>query len=602
MAVIEEKIDTLSGRNLYLVFLAGAHKIIEHQKELNKINVFPVPDADTGTNLASTIRSIVDSIQPNHSYKETAQTIADAALNGARGNSGVIFAQFLHGLNAETCNCEKVTIANFAKALKNGVNYIYEAVAEPVEGTMLTVIKDWADHIWDHHEKKTDFIQLIKDSYQAAEISLQETTSKLKVLAKSNVVDAGAKGFVLFLEGIIELITTNDIQKFLRKKDEMIELPFEEEEIDHESFTYRFCTEAVIKGEKLDKAAIRKTVSRYGDSLVVAGSERICRIHIHTDTPQELFYQLKDFGTMTYQKADDMLKQYQVAHERKWKIALVTDSSCDLAHELMEEYQIHMVPINIFIGDNHYLDKVTVHPKNFYDLVDESKDFPTTAQPNQKAFENLYSHLASHYDSVIAVHLTGKFSGTFENSKKAAEKISDEFNKSISVINSNHLSGSLGLIALRIAKAIEGGLQHEDILEKVEEWKRKSRILVSVKNLKYMVRGGRVSPMKEKIASLMNVKPIVSMDQEGNSTLFDKAYSQKGNMKKVMKHTLRHLEKEGKVWNYIVLHANNEKGATYFEDEMRKLTGKAPASVVNISPVVGLSAGRGAVSLAYMLD
>ncbi|MDY6802133.1 MAG: DegV family protein [Bacteroidota bacterium] len=593
-------INILTGKNLYYIFLAGAHKILEHQKELNDINVFPVPDADTGSNLASTIRSIIEKIGHDKSYKETADSIANAALDGARGNSGVIFAQFLYGTSNETCECSEMSIEKFAQSVKNAVNYIYEAIAEPVEGTMLTVIREWAEHIYSSKEKVKDFQELLIDSYQVAKKSLAQTTNKLKILAKSNVVDAGAKGFVLFLEGILELIHTKDIRKLIISKEDPLELNFDDS-ISHETLTYRYCTEALIKAEKIDKNELRKVIKSFGDSLVIAGSEKMVRIHIHTDQPQKLFNAVKDFGVMTYQKADDMYRQYEVAHKRKHRIALVTDSACDLSPDLIDYHQIHFVPINIFIGENHYLDKVTMHPQNFYDLVDENREFAKTAQPNEKAFENLYAYLASHYDSIIAVHLTSKFSGTYQSSVKAAEKISKEFDKKITVIDSYNLSGSLGLIALRIAQEIEKGTSHDMIVEQLELWIRKSKILVSVKNLKYMVRGGRVSPMKEKIASLMNVKPIVSMNPDGTSTLFDKAFSQKGNMKKVIKHIDNNL-KNNKLWNYIVLHANNLDGANWYIESMINLTGKDPVSVVNISPVIGLSAGRGAVSVAFMTE
>src|SRR6056297_550707 len=592
-------INILTGRNLYYIFLAGAHKIIEHQKELNDINVFPVPDADTGSNLASTIRSITEKIRPDKSYKETADSIANAALDGARGNSGVIFAQFLYGTSNETCDCHEMSIEKFAQSVKNAVDYIYEAIAEPVEGTMLTVIREWAEHIYSSKEKVKDFQELLIDSYLVAKESLAQTTNKLKVLTKANVVDAGAKGFVLFLEGILELVKTKDIRKLINSKEDTIELNFDDS-ISHDTLTYRYCTEALIKAEKIDKTELRNIIRHFGDSLVIAGSEKMVRIHIHTDQPQNLFNAVKDFGVMTYQKADDMYRQYEVAHKRKHKIALVTDTACDLSSELIDNHQVHFIPINIFIGENHYLDKVTMHPENFYDLVDQSNEFAKTAQPNEKAFENLYAYLASHYDSIIAVHLTSKFSGTYQNSVKTADKISKEFNKKITVIDSRNLSGSLGLIVLRIALEIEKGIGHDAIIHQAESWIRKSKILVSVKNLKYMVRGGRVSPMKEKIASLMNVKPIVSMNPDGTSNLLDKAFTQKGNMKKVIRHIENNLKDE-KLWNYIVLHANNPEGANWYIDKMKRLSGKDPVSVVNISPVIGLSAGRGAVSVAYMV-
>ena len=115
-----------------------------------------------------------------------------------------------------------------------------------------------------------------------------------------------------------------------------------------------------------------------------------------------------------------MVRQSEVVYNRKWKIALVTDSTCDLSPELIDNYQINMLPININFGENHYLDKVTIQPEQFYKLLDENHDYPKSAQVNEKTFTNLYSHLASHYDSVIAIHLSDKLSGTFNSSQKAA--------------------------------------------------------------------------------------------------------------------------------------------------------------------------------------
>ena len=146
-------LNEMDGRRLYYTFIAGARKVIEHQVELNKINVFPVNDGDTGTNLASTIRAVIDSLHPHRSYKITADRIAETTLVNARGNSGIIFAQFLYGMSTETGNFKTITINQFAESIKNSVRYIYEAVANPVEGTMLTVIKDWANYIYDNRHR-----------------------------------------------------------------------------------------------------------------------------------------------------------------------------------------------------------------------------------------------------------------------------------------------------------------------------------------------------------------------------------------------------------------------------------------------------------------
>ena len=590
----------MDGRNLYYTFVAGARKVIEHQVELNKINVFPVNDGDTGTNLASTIRSVIESLHPHRSYKITADRIAEATLMNARGNSGIIFAQFFYGLSTETGDLKDVTLKQFAESIMRSVKYVYEAVSNPVEGTMLTVIKEWAEYIYASWHRFTDFNHLLLSSYNILLRSLQETTQKLKVLANNNVVDAGAKGFVLFVEGIIEFIHSRNVKELIASKAETISFP-KIEEVISEKVDFRFCTEAIIKNSTSDNTSLKSLLSKYGDSIVVAGSDRIRRIHVHTNTPATLFDELRLSGTLTFQKADDMIRQSQAVYNRKWNIAIVTDSTCDLSQELIDNYQINMLPINISFGENHYLDKVTIHPEQFYKLLEESPDYPKSAQVNDTAFINVYSHLASHYDSIIAIHLSDKLSGTFNSSVRAAKSISSEFNKPITVINSRSLSGALGLIILRTAQAIEAGIPHYRIVEMTKKWVNDTRILVSVKTLKYMIRGGRLSAFSGFIARILNINPIISIDETGKAIAFGKAFSQRANMEKVISH-IKKSSSGKKIWNYIVLHANNLNAASWYAEKMEKLTGNKPVSVVNISPVIGANAGIGAASVALLYE
>jgi DegV family protein with EDD domain len=590
----------MDGRRLYYTFIAGARKVIEHQVELNKINVFPVNDGDTGTNLASTIRAVVDSMHPHRSYKITADRIAETTLVNARGNSGIIFAQFLYGMSTETGNFKTITIKQFAESIKNSIRYIYEAVANPVEGTMLTVIKDWANYIYDNRNIITDFNQLFISSIDVLNKSLIATKSKLAVLAKANVVDAGARGFVFFVEGITDFIANRNLKELIQVKAETSLFEKIEEAIP-EKVEFRFCTEALIKNSTVDNKSILPILEKYGNSIVVAGSDKMRRLHVHTNTPAELFNELRNTGTLAFQKADDMLRQSEVVYNRKWKIALVTDSTCDLSQDLIDQYQINMLPININFGENHYLDKVTIQPEQFYTLLKENKDYPKSSQVNEKSFTNLYSHLASHYDSIIAIHLSDKLSGTFNSSRKAAMAISTEFNKPISVINSKNLSGALGLVVLRTAKAIESGFSHEQIVNMAENWTNHLKIFVSVRSIKYLVRGGRLSVMRGLIARILNINPIVSIDESGKAIVFDKSFNQRANMEKVMKYITK-ISQEKTIWNYVVLHANNTDAAQWYTERMQDLTHKKPASVVNISPIIGANAGIGAASVALLYD
>jgi len=591
-------VEKMDGRNLYYSFIAGARKVIENQIELNRINVFPVSDGDTGTNLAATIRSVIESLHPHRSYKITVDRIAEATLLNARGNSGIIFAQFFYGLATEVGDLATITVKEFAESIQRSVKHVYEAVANPVEGTMLTVIKEWADYIYRSWERFSDFNQMLTSSYAVLVQALQETKTRLKVLAANNVVDAGAKGFVLFIEGAIEFINRRNVRELISAKADAAPLTNIEEAI-VEKPEFRFCTEAVIKNSSEDNATIRALLEKHGNSVVVAGSEKIRRIHVHTTDPAALFGELGKYGTITFQKADDMVRQSDTVFNRKSKIALVTDSTCDLPQEILDEYQVHMLPVNISFGENMYLDKVTIKPEQFYKLLDEHPEYPKSSQVNETSFVNLYSHLASHYDSVISVHLSDKLSGTYNSSLRAAKTISREFGKQISVVNSKNLSGALGLIVLRTAMAIRDGLAHDDIVAASEKWVNDAKVFVSVKTLKYLIRGGRLSATSGYIARMLNLTPIVSVDESGKAIIFGKAFSRRSNMEKIISHIRRNYGAR-KMWNYIILHANNSEAATWFHNKMEDLTGIKAVATVNISPVIGANAGVGAAAVAFL--
>lgn len=598
--MLDRKLENIDGRILYYAFLAGAQHVIANQSELNRINVFPVKDGDTGSNLVSTVETVIRSIRPVRSYKHAATAIADAAILGARGNSGIIFAQFLYGLSNETHDDEVVNLLQFSESLRRSVRYVYEAVANPVEGTMLTVISDWAEFFYTQHTAHSDFRQMLILSCEVLQRSLAETRQKLEVLRRANVVDAGAKGFTLFIEGIVNLVKNRNVRHILAEKIE-VSLANDHTDSIQEEVTFRYCTEAVIRNNTMRKNDLSRLLSAYGDSAIVAGPDKLLHIHVHTSRPSDLFYELHHAGTLLHQKADDMVRQSEAAFHRKWNIALVTDSTCDLSRELLDHYQVNMLPVHISFGENTFLDKVTLQPEHFYRLLEELEWFPKTAQVNEATFRNLYTQLASHYDSVIAFHLTDKFSGTYRNSARAAKDVSQQFNKPITVINSRTLSGSLGLIVLRAAQAIASDMTHEQVVSQAENWIGLTKIFVSVRSLETMIRGGRVSYVKGTIARLFNINPIVSMDDQGKATVFGKTIGQKANMQKVIDH-ITEISQGRRIWNYIVLHARNEEGAGWYIKKMTELTGQNPVSVVNISSVIGAHAGAGAASVALMFE
>lgn len=596
----------LNGKGLYFAFLAGAKKILENQRELNRINVFPVPDADTGSNLASTVRSIIERVRPGRSYHETSSAIAAAALEGARGNSGIIFAQFLHGLGAESRGWHEVSLAHFAQSVRRAVRYMYEAIAEPREGTMITVIRRWAESLASLKDEPRSFLKLMTQAYGQAVEALQETRTRLEPMRKANVVDAGSKGMVLFLEGVLDFLRKPSHKKILSLRQDVIDIePIEE--IADGPVGRRYCTETLIRPRPgkgpagLDRDALRRAVEGFGDSMVIAGSPEALRLHIHTDDPAGMLFSIRDFGRFVQQKADDMLRQHEDAHDRRRPIALVTDSCCDLPPEVIDRHRIHVVPIQMAFGDSLYLDKATISPDQFYRMLDEGREFPKSAQPNVRTFEVLYERLAAHYDSILAIHLSQKLSGTGSSSATAAAKVAAATGKRITVIDSRTLSGALGLVVLRAARLIDAGRGHDEIAAEVEGLLPQAKILVAVRTLKYMVRGGRVSPMAGLAGRILNLKPIVSMAEGGESTIFGKAFSQRGTLKAILRQIGAYAGSR-RVGEYCLLHAHNPEGASGYAEKLAGILGYPPAYTMDISPVIGLNAGVGAVAVSLLLE
>ncbi|HPG41535.1 MAG TPA: DegV family protein [bacterium] len=589
------EIKYLDSKRLYYAFLAGGDAVISNQDFLNKINVFPVADADTGTNMASTMRSIVEGTRIYSSLKDTSRSIADAALMGARGNSGIIFAQFVHGLSTEIQPEKRIRAEKLACYIKKAVGYAYESILEPVEGTMLTVMKDWALSLEEITKKSTDLVQILHHSFNAAQQSLAATPRKLKILAENGVVDAGARGFVDFLEGIIKFISHGQLKDLSKKT--LIWLDSEiHTAMNSAAVQYRYCCEAIITQSKLTGKDMQIQLSDYGDSLVVAGSTEKLHLHIHTNQPAELFYKIKNDGDIAQIKVDDMMQQFEVSHARKYPIALVTDTACDLPDEFVKKHQIHLLPFQISFGNNLFLDKVTITADQFYEMLKTEKHHPKTAQPIQKNIQNLFAFLTSHYESVIAVHISDKLSGVFQQSLMAGNKIK---NKPVTVINSRQLSVSEGLVVMRIAQAIEAGLPYNDIIAKANEWIDKTSILVDINTLKYMVRGGRVSPLQGMIAKLLNLKPIISLDSEGKAAALGKSFSRKANMEKIIT-IIADMHKKGKIWNYAIVHSQAEERANVYADQLTGMLGAPPAYIMNISPVVGVHNGIGALAVGIM--
>ncbi len=582
----------LNSTFLYNSFIIGAKNVISEKNNLNKINVFPVPDGDTGTNLASLMNSIIEKSSLKDSSVETMQSIVDAAIEGARGNSGIIFASYINGF-CESIHKDELSVEEYIDIVTNAYNEAYKSINEPVEGTMITLMRAWANALSSLKDAGHSVVELFSKAFEVLQVELKKTTEMLAVLKENKVVDAGAKGFVHFIEGFIKSL------KGEQPSIEFHDIPdiTEELHIDKlEDSQYRYCTEALLSASDLDQKEIKSHLKILGDSLVIAGNKRRLRVHIHTDTPEKVYQYLANHGNILEQKVDDMVRQFEMVNHRKYKIAIVTDSIADLPKSLVDQYQIHQYPLGLMINDTTYYDKLTIQSSDFYKIMDNPGVYPTSSQPNLKTLQNYFSQLTTYYDQLIVLTVSSKMSGTYQTFVEATSKFTDQ---KITVIDTLQNSGAEGLLVLKAAQAIDEGMDYDQVIDYINKLKSESKILVSVQTLKYMVKGGRVKKATGIIGKILNLKPVISIDEKGEGIIFDKGFSIKSSNKKIYNHVKSVLETH-EIDSYAIVHANAFDRADQYKQIYEELIGKSPEYTMDISSIVALSAGIGTVAIAYV--
>lgn len=583
----------LDHKTFLNMLFSGSRRVIEHQDELNAINVFPVPDGDTGSNLSYLMSTILQDTSISDDASESLASLKRAALRGSRGNSGMIFSQFfIHIANGMAKHRINNPI-DFVTICETAAGKTYDAVMTPEDGTVLTVMRDWVHFMKETASAHSNVLTLIGHSMPSVYHSLESTKVKMAAVSGRNVVDSGAKGFVYFLEGLVNPKKAED------KRANPIDLPDHEghSTFTSESLSFRYCTEFMILGVS-DTTALKNTAARIGDSIVISGDENQLKIHLHTNEPHLAVDAFSAHGKISFQKVEDMKRQYESIHKQKSPIALVVDSACDLPEEFMDQHQIFLLPATIEMDGSPYLDKVTMKPENFYERLEHAEQAPKTSQPGMEHIMRTYEQLAGQFEHILSIHVSKELSGTYESCMFAASQVSPE---KIRVINSKTLSGAYGLMIHRVAEEREKGASLDELLTLTEELTAKTEILVSVPTLKHMIRGGRVTPLQGKVASLLKMKPIVSVDEQGKSKLYGKTFFRSSNLSKLFT-MLKQLNKSNCISQYVVLHANDEGKASACEMEMLNMTGKRPLYRANVSPVIGAHAGKGSVSVAMLFE
>jgi len=599
---MEIQIKYLNGIRFKRFIINSAQRINQMEQYLNDINVFPVADGDTGTNMAETMNSIVKGIKKckESSFARISSVIADSALTGARGNSGAILAQFFQGLAEATKGKVRLSTEAFAQAATKAAEQARNAISNPQEGTIITVMKDWANHLAESAHHTHDFVELFKKSLSRAKDSLAQTPDKLLILKKAGVVDAGAQGFVNILEGIVNFIEYGKIKslKVIASTSNKMR-NFNLDKVDS-GINFQFCAECLLEGNDLDRKIISQKLYLLGDSLIFACSKNKAHIHIHTDKPEDVFTILSEFGTIVRTKVDDMYQQHTKSKlDTQKSIGLITDSTCDLPPEIIKKYDIQIVPIVIQVGKESYLDQLEIKPKDFCHLLQKSHKKITTSQPTPASFKEVYNKVAPRYESVISVHISEKLSGTIQGARVGAK--STKYSDKIHIIDSKTSSVALGLLVAEVARLIQEGFRLEEIINRLKNAANNVKIFISIPTLKYLMRSGRLSKAKGFLGTLLNLKPIITVNSDGYIVEAAKVIGQKRVIHKTVDLAIK-FAKSVKNPRFGITHVAAPELAQWYGYKIRNVFNSSKVMISEASPALNVHIGIGGAAIAVLGD
>ncbi len=592
----------LDGPRLARSMFAASGWVTAGRDEINRINVFPVPDGDTGTNLSLTLRAVADALRAlgDAPLPDTARTMARAAVLGARGNSGMMLANFLLGVAEFLGPREAASPHEVAGAIRHGFNLLYAALDEPREGTILTVAREVAAAAERAALASPDLTRFVRELHREGEVALASTPELLSTLKQAGVVDAGGMGFVRMFEGMVRFIEGDPILPAAGPPGGEAEAPAALIEVEADR-DYQFCTEVVVQGEQLPPGnEARLAMHRFGGSVVVVATADVLKVHVHTDTPDAVFTAASQWGEVTFTKADDMRAQHRaLKHLDRRPVAVVSDSAADLSDAILDRHRIALVPLQVSFGDQTFKDRVELRPDEFYVRLREARQLPTTSQPAPADFVRAFRSALEEADAVVAVLVSGVLSGTFQAGVAAARVAGLE---GIHFVDSRSASLGQGLLALRAAELAESGWPAQAIAAELDRVKAQSGLFLTVDTYENLLRSGRVSRGRAWLAGMLDVKPVLTLDPEGRLVPVGRARGREALFQRVLSLVDQRLTPRPKVVRFGIAHADAPEVADRLRAALVAAYQPRDCLVSLATGVIGTHAGAGAWAVCYQVE
>ena len=313
--------EKINGLVLAEMIDLGSKNLAKNAEKINSLNVFPVPDGDTGTNMNLSMSSGAKETAANvvENIGELGKSFSKGLLMGARGNSGVILSQLFRGMSQYIADKKEIDAKEFAEAIQNGVSIAYKAIIKPVEGTILTVAREAAEAGLKAAKNSDSVVEVMEAIYAEAQASLKRTPDLLPILKEVGVVDSGGQGLVCVYQGFVAALKGEKIEGLESVETNVVDMQFEDDHdmdfMSPEDIVYGFCTEFTVRLDKekkdFNEDKFREDMSKFGDSLLVISDSEYVKIHVHTETPGDVFNYGQQYGELIKIKSDNMREQHR---------------------------------------------------------------------------------------------------------------------------------------------------------------------------------------------------------------------------------------------------------------------------------------------------
>jgi uncharacterized protein len=595
-----------SPRQIALAATRGGASAVEASRaQLNDLNVFPVPDGDTGSNLTRTAMRLADGLESGsaESLAEVAAAAKRSALAGASGNSGIILSQIVAGFADVLAEGGTVDAGVLARALRAACEAAYRPVRQPIEGTMLTVIREMAEIAELHREDPLDVA--IDAVLAAASETVARTESMLGVLRDAHVVDAGAAGLLEFSRGAV----AGYRGEAPRAPAPVVAVPVSFESVHLEESQYRYCTSYLIESPAIDVPALERELAGFGDCVLVVGEAPLVKVHVHTDEPGLVLSLGVAVGSVDGIEIANMHEQARQREQRLTVIqgggldqagvtasaAIVLDSTADLPDPETLHPHWRSVPLTVSFGDRDYADGVDIDSDGFYDLLRQSSDHPQTSAPSPGAYQDAFAQL-SDCTRVFVMPISSRVSASYQSACAAAQD-----DPRVTVLDGGTVSAGTVMLAEGVQRLIDAGEPTEAIVAWVDAARTRMRLLVGVTTLEYLERGGRISHTQRLLGDALGVKTLLTM-RDGEVVKYKTTRGVAGIWREFERFILAEAPADRPV-RVGIAHAQAPEAAARLSELVVRLRPDAGIErVCAIGAVVGTHSGPGAFGLLLLPD